>query len=311
MAPRFYRTRFRFTIRSRLQDGFGPMIRSMTAFAREGRDSPWGALVWELRSVNHRYLDVSLRLPEELRGLDPAVRERLSARLERGKVEATLKYQPKEATASLAVDTDAARALLRAAEEVHRLDAGLAPLAVVDVLRWPGVLKAPTLDAEALAQAALEALERAIAQLADMRAREGARIKEMIATRVRAVREGVDGLAPILPELTQQYRQRLTERVAELTQGADPARLEQEVVLFAQRADVAEEVDRLRAHCAEVERLLSRDQSVGRRLDFLMQELNREANTLGSKATDLRLTNTAVELKVLIEQMREQVQNIE
>ena len=287
------------------------MIRSMTAFAREGRDTPWGTLVWELRSVNQRYLDVSLRLPDELRGIDPAVRERLAAALSRGKVEATLKYQPKEIVAALALDADAARALLRAADDVRSLKPELAPLGVVDVLRWPGVLKSATIDAEALTQAALEALDRAAAQLTDMRAREGARIKDMIGSRLHEVRKHVDALAPILPELTQQFRQRLTERVAEAKQSVDPARLEQEVVLFAQRADVAEEVDRLRAHCAEVERLLTRDQPVGRRLDFLMQELNREANTLGSKATDLRLTNTAVELKVLIEQMREQVQNVE
>jgi len=287
------------------------MIRSMTAFAREGRDTPWGTLVWELRSVNQRYLDVSLRLPDELRGLDPLVRERLAAALSRGKVEATLKYQPKEIVAALALDADAARALLRAADDVRSLKPDLAPLGVVDVLRWPGVLKSATVDAEALMHAALEALDRATAQLADMRAREGARIKDMIAGRLREVRNHVDALGPILPELTQLFRQRLTERVAEAKQSVDPARLEQEVVLFAQRADVAEEVDRLRAHCAEVERLLTRDQPVGRRLDFLMQELNREANTLGSKASDLRLTNTAVELKVLIEQMREQVQNVE
>lgn len=287
------------------------MIRSMTAFAREGRDTPWGTLVWELRSVNQRYLDVSLRLPEELRGLDPAVRERLAAALSRGKVEATLKYQPKETTTGLALDTDAARALLRAADAVRRLTPELAPLAVVDVLRWPGVLANATADSEALAKAALEALDRAAAQLGEMRAREGARIKDMIGSRVREVQNHIEALVPILPELTQHFRQRLTERLAEVKQSVDTARLEQEVVLFAQRADVAEEIDRLRAHCAEVERLLKQDQPVGRRLDFLMQELNREANTLGSKASDLRLTNTAVELKVLIEQMREQVQNIE
>ncbi|MFP5350483.1 MAG: YicC/YloC family endoribonuclease [Gammaproteobacteria bacterium] len=287
------------------------MIRSMTAFAREGRDTPWGLLVWELRSVNSRYLDLSLRLPDELRGLDPAVRERIAAMLSRGKVEATLKYQPKETTVGLAVDHDAARALLHAADDVYSLKSDLSPLGVVDVLRWPGVLKGATVDAEALARAALEALDRAAAQLTDMRAREGARIKEMIDGRVREVRALVDKVVPILPELTQGFRQRLIDRLAEVKQSVDAARLEQEVVLFAQRADVAEEIDRLRAHCAEVERLLTRDQPVGRRLDFLMQELNREANTLGSKANDLRVTNTAVELKVLIEQMREQVQNVE
>lgn len=287
------------------------MIRSMTAFAREGRDTPWGTLTWELRSVNHRYLDIGLRLPEELRGLEPAVRERLAARLERGKVDATLKYQPKELTAALALDTEAARTLLRAGDEVRTLNPSLAPLSVADVLRWPGVLKTTTADADALTQAALAALDGTIAQLTEARAREGKRLAQLIADRLRTVRERVEAVAAILPELTTLFRARLAERLAELKQNVDAARLEQEIVLYAQRADVTEEIDRLRTHCTEVERLIGRDQPVGRRLDFLMQELNREANTLGSKATDMRLTTTAVDLKVLIEQMREQVQNIE
>lgn len=287
------------------------MIRSMTAFAREGRDTPWGALTWELRSVNHRYLDIGLRLPEELRALEPAVRERLAARLERGKVDATLKYQPKDLTAALALDTEAARTLLRVGDEVRALNPALAPLSVADVLRWPGVLKTATADADALAQAALAALDATVAQLSEARAREGKRLSQLIADRLRTVRERVEAVAAILPELATMFRARLAERLAELKQNVDAARLEQEIVLYAQRADVTEEIDRLRTHCIEVERLLGRDQPVGRRLDFLMQELNREANTLGSKATDMRLTTTAVDLKVLIEQMREQVQNIE
>lgn len=283
----------------------------MTAFAREGRDTPWGALVWELKSVNHRYLDLSLRLPDELRALEPSVRERVHGRLERGKVDAGLRWQPLEAATGLAVDLTAARQLIQTASQVNALAPDLAPLRTIDVLRWPGVFKAPAVDVDRLSQAALASLATALEQLVATRAREGARLQEAIAQRLRAMRELLAGVTPLLPELTQNFRARLAERLAELTERLDPARLEQEIALHAQRADVTEELDRLGAHTAEVERLLGRTEPVGRRLDFLMQELNREANTLGSKATDLRLTGAAVELKVLIEQMREQVQNIE
>ena len=287
------------------------MTHSMTAFARAGADSPFGALVWELRSVNHRYLDVSVRLPDELRAIESAVREAIGARLERGKVDATLKFQPKDTVAGVAINGAAARTLLAAADQVKALAPGLAPLSVDDVLRWPGVLKVPGLDNESLGRAALELLSQALADLVATRVREGARLRAALDERLRAMRGILDQLATLLPEVARDHRTRLEARLGEVRAQLDPARLEQELVLFATRADVAEEVDRLQAHVLEVARVLGGKGQVGRRLDFLMQELNREVNTLASKSVDLRLTNIAVEMKVLIEQMREQVQNVE
>jgi uncharacterized protein (TIGR00255 family) len=286
------------------------MTLSMTAFARRAGDTPAGALAWELRSVNHRYLDVSLRLPEELRAIETAAREAIARRLERGKLDATLRYQPREVVPA-ALDTAAVHQLLEAAQQVQALAPAAAPLAVADVLRWPGVLRAPALDAEALAAAALELLGGALDELVAARAREGARLRALVEERLRAIAALLARLAQLLPEVAREYRARLEARLGEVRAQLDPTRLEQELVLYATRADVSEEVDRLNAHVAEVTRVLEGQGAVGRRLDFLMQELNREANTLASKSVDLRLTNIAVELKVLIEQMREQVQNIE
>jgi uncharacterized protein (TIGR00255 family) len=287
------------------------MTLSMTAFARRGADSPVGTLVWELRSVNHRYLETSTRLPDELRAIEGAVRDAIGARLERGKVDATLKFQPNQSVTGLALDGEQARTLLKAGEDVRALSQDLAPLAIADVLQWPGVLKLPGLDAEALARQALELLGQALGDMVATRQREGARLRELIEERLRAIRDILDRLAVLLPEVARDHRTRLEARLGEIRAQLDPARLEQELVVYATRADVTEEVDRLRAHVAEVARVLGGTGQVGRRLDFLMQELNREANTLASKSVDLRLTNYAIELKVLIEQMREQVQNIE
>jgi uncharacterized protein (TIGR00255 family) len=287
------------------------MTRSMTAFARQGADTPAGALVWELRSVNHRYLDVSLRLPEELRAIETAVRERIASRLERGKVEANLKLQAAEQAPALRLDTEAVRVLLASAGEVTALASGLAPLSVADVLRWPGVLRAPTADFESAAQAALAALNAALDEFVATREREGARLRHLLEERLAAMRVIVGNVSGILPDVMRDYRARIEARLGEVRAQLDPARLEQEMVLYANRADVTEEMDRLQTHIGEVERVLAGGGQVGRRLDFLMQELNRETNTLASKSVDIRLTNAAVELKVLIEQMREQVQNIE
>jgi uncharacterized protein (TIGR00255 family) len=287
------------------------MTLSMTAFARRGADTVAGSLVWELRSVNHRYLDIAVRLPEDLRAIEGAAREAIGARLERGKVDATLKFQPVETLTGATVDDAAARQLLSAAHDVERLAPGLRPLSISDVLRWPGVLKAAGVDSDQLARAALDLLNVALDDMRETRAREGARLRELIEERLRAVRDIVSGISTWLPDVTKDYRVRLESRLAEIRGQLDPARLEQEMVLYATRADVTEEVDRLQTHVTEVGRVLSGKGQVGRRLDFLMQELNREANTLASKSVDIRLTNAAVELKVLIEQMREQVQNIE
>lgn len=288
------------------------MTASMTAFARRETVTPWGALTWELRSVNHRYLEMALRLPEELRGLEPRVRELLNARLVRGKVDGTLRFQPGEAAAgAIEMNEEQVQRLLAAADRLRAAAADTAPLRAIDVLRWPGVLKAQPLDVDSLGAAALEALSAAIEDLVKTRSREGARMQEFMLQRLQAMEQLVVQAKELLPEATRLFRERLETRLKDIKQQLDPARLEQEMVLFAQKSDVTEEIDRLTAHFAEIRRVFAQAGPVGRRLDFLMQELNREANTLSSKSTDTRLTNVAVELKVLIEQLREQVQNIE
>ncbi len=284
----------------------------MTAFARHETGVPWGVLTWELRSVNHRYLDIALRLPEELRALEPRARELINARLARGKVDGTLRYQPNEAVAgAIEMNAEQVQRLLAAADHLRSLAPDVAPLRAVDILRWPGVIKAAALDVESLGAAALEALSATLAELAATRHREGARLQEFMLARLQSMEEMAGKAKALSPEATRLFRERLEARLKEVRQQLDPARLEQEIVLFAQRADVTEEIDRLTAHFAEIRRVFAQPGPAGRRLDFLMQELNREANTLSSKSTDTRLTTVAVELKVLIEQMREQVQNIE
>jgi len=272
------------------------MTLSMTAFARREASPAAGPLAWELRSVNSRYLEVAMRLPEELRGIEMRAREMIAARLGRGKVEAGLRIQAVvPAAAPVEIDEDVLGQLLDAAADVQRRNAAVEPLRAIDCLRWPGVIRVTeTLD-----------------ELVAMRAREGERLAALIRERLDSMRAIVSDVRVLVPETINAYRDRLKARLAEVREELDANRLEQEIVLFATRSDVAEELDRLAAHVDEVSRALDRGGQVGRRLDFLMQELNREANTLGSKAVDIRMTNAAVELKVLIEQMREQVQNIE
>jgi len=285
---------------------------SMTAFARHESGSAWGTLTWELRSVNHRYLDIALRLPEELRALEPRVRELIGSRLSRGKLDGTLRFQPGEAAAgTLEMNAEQVQRLLAAADQLRSQTPDIASLRAIDVLRWPGVIMSPPLDVESLGAAALEALTATLAELVGTREREGARLQEFMLARLQSMEELAVKAKQLFPEAARLYRERLEARLQEVKQQLDPARLEQEIVLFAQKADVTEEIERLTAHFAEIRRVFAQPGPVGRRLDFLMQELNREANTLSSKSTDTRLTNVAVELKVLIEQMREQVQNIE
>ncbi len=288
------------------------MILSMTAFARRESSLPAGLLAWELRTVNSRYLEVAMRLPEEMRGIEMPARERIAARLGRGKVEAGLRVQVSgEDGAPLELDETALRQLFDAATAVQHLAGGAEPLRAIDFLRWPGVVRAASPDMEGLSSAALALLEEALAELVAMRAREGERLAGLIRQRLEAMRAIVSQVRALVPETVTAYRERLKSRLSEVRQELDANRLEQEMVLFATRSDVAEELDRLATHIDEVSGALDRGGQVGRRLDFLMQEFNREANTLGSKAVDIRMTNAAVELKVLIEQMREQVQNIE
>ena len=287
------------------------MVHSMTAFARVESAGPWGTLSWELRSVNHRYLEPHLRLPEAFRDLEGGVREALRQALARGKVECTLRLAEESAGQSLQVDRERAAQVVAAAETVAALIAAPAPLNPLEVLAWPGVLVADAADPQALNAAALALFERALAELKNGRQREGAALAALLEERLTAILAEVDNLRELIPQMLAAQRQKIETRFAEFRAELDPQRLEQEMVLLAQKSDVAEELDRLSTHVREVRRVLKAGGAAGRRLDFLMQELNREANTLGSKAFDPRSTQAAVNLKVLIEQMREQVQNIE
>jgi len=288
------------------------MIRSMTAFAQKEQQSAWGMITWELRSVNHRYLETVIRLPEVLRFLEPAVRERIGHYLSRGKVECSLKFQSAAgALAEITLNRPLVERLLTVAAELEQLMGPGTGLRPVDVLHWPGVVSEAEPDLEEVKMAVLAGLDEALVELVATREREGNRTAEMIRQRCQVSSEQVQQVRARRPEVVAKLRERLFTRLAELPVEADPGRLEQEMAIIAQRLDVEEELDRLDAHLSEIGQVLQRTEPVGRRLDFLMQELNREANTLSSKSSDTETTRAAVELKVLIEQMREQVQNIE
>ena len=287
------------------------MIHSMTAFARAEQAGANGTLSWELRSVNHRYLEPHLRLPEAFRDLEGAVREALRNGLSRGKVECTLRFAEDSAGQPLQVDRERAAQLVAAAESVASLIKHPAPLNPLEVLSWPGVLVADAADPQALNKAALALFKQALDELKQSRSREGIELAKLLTERLDSIDGEVAALRELAPQMLAIQRQKILDRSAELQVELDPQRLEQELVILAQKSDVAEELDRLSTHVSEVRRVLKSGGAAGRRLDFLMQELNREANTLGSKAFDTRSTQAAVNLKVLIEQMREQVQNIE
>ena len=288
------------------------MLRSMTAFARREQPSAWGAIIWELRSVNHRYLETTLRLPEALRGLETAARERIGAALSRGKVEGTLKLQAAgAAAAAITLNFPLVERLLDVAAELeHQMGPGTG-LRLIDVLRWPGVVNEPEPDLDEISAIILGALDAALTELIATREREGQRTAELLLQRCEAMRIQVGQARARRPEVLARWRDKLLSRLADLPVEADPGRLEQELALIAQRLDVDEELDRLDTHLSEIQAVFQRPEPVGRRLDFLMQELNREANTLSAKSADAETTRAAVELKVLIEQMREQIQNIE
>ena len=288
------------------------MIRSMTAFARQQGHGEYGELTWEVRSVNHRYLETTVRLPEELRAIEPVVRERVTSRLGRGKVECNLRLKTAAGSgAEMRINERLVDQLLAAADKMaHRLHSSHHP-SIMDLLRWPGVMEVAEQDFTPVQEAAMVLLEQTLDTLVESRRREGARLAELIAQRVRGMREQVEIACTRMPVVIDAVRERLRARLAEVAENLDQERLEQEMALLAQRLDVDEEMDRLRTHLDEVSRVLEQDEPVGRRLDFLMQELNREANTLGSKSADSDTTAVSVEMKVLIEQMREQVQNIE
>jgi uncharacterized protein (TIGR00255 family) len=289
------------------------MIRSMTGFARRERQGPWGTLACELRSVNHRYMELSLKLPEELRGAETEIRQALAATLRRGKVDAGIYLRGTPATAAvLELNQPLIEQLVaRAAEVATIAGAAAAPVDPLDVLRWPGVIRETERDVTPIVAAVAELLRETAADLGDARAREGARMRDLLIHRCEALRELVAMVRTRLPEVGARIRSRVQERVAQLGTPVDAERLAQEVVLLAHKMDVEEELDRLGSHIAETLLVLDSQEPAGRRLDFLMQEFNREANTLSSKSQDAETTRAAVDMKVLIEQMREQVQNVE
>lgn len=288
------------------------MVYSMTAFSRCELSQDQGNLAWELRSVNHRYLEASLRLPEAFRELEGPLRERLRKELGRGKVECTLRFNPASAAQpSLQVNQPLVAQLVEVTGQIARQLTNPAPVSPLEILAWPGVLGGAEADQSGLVAQATELFEQALAELKAQRGREGSELKALIEERLDAIDERVGVLRQMMPELLSAHRQKLIDRFAEARLELDGTRVEQELVLLAQKIDVAEELDRLATHVNETRRVLNDRGAIGRRLDFLMQEFNREANTLGSKAIDSRSTQAAVDLKVYIEQMREQVQNIE
>ena len=288
------------------------MIRSMTGFARTETATPQGQLLWEIRSVNHRHLEVLLKVPDFCRGVEADLRQLATARLGRGRVEASLSLRAGEARSPAGkLNLPRVRQLAAHLDAISDELGTASPVTPVDILRWPGVLEQDEQDPAALLPAVTGNFEAALAELQAARAREGARIDEMLQRRLTEIEAHVADVVARLPAVLARIRERMAERVAALATPVDPERLEQEIVLLAQKLDVSEELDRLRAHLAEFRDNLQSDAPVGRRLDFLVQELNREANTLASKSADAETTRRAVDIKVLIEQIREQVQNVE
>lgn len=286
-------------------------MHSMTAFARTDLQTDTGSFSWEIRSVNSRYLELHFRLPETLRSVEAQIRETLRKQLHRGKVECSLKFTPNHQAQSMSVNEELVAQLNSAADHVHSIIGPGNALDALEILKWPGVLEQPSLDSKVIEQDALTAFQSALDQLIKMRQREGAALEQFIAQRMTGISEQVAKVKAVLPDILTAQRETLLNKLAELKLQVEPDRFEQEMVMILNKADVDEELDRLDAHLAEVARILKQKGSVGRRLDFMMQELNREANTLSSKSISHLTTQIAVELKVLIEQMREQVQNIE
>ena len=288
------------------------MLHSMTGFARQSAESSIGTLSWELRAVNHRYLDLQFRLPDELRPKEHAFRQQVSDLLKRGKVDCALHFRRAvDQKDELQLNTDYAKLIgTRLAELAHVLPA-TTPINPIEILRWPGVVAETEFDAEPLFAEAMKLLETTLEAMNAMRASEGERIHTMLESRCNDISSIAADVRKRLPEVLEAAHAKQRERIEKLDVDADPARLEVELALIAQKLDVDEEVDRLDSHVAEIRQALAKQEPVGRRLDFLMQELNREANTLGSKSADSETTKAAVELKVLIEQMREQIQNVE
>ncbi len=288
------------------------MIRSMTGYARSEAQGPWGRLAWELRSVNHRYLELQFRMPEEFRGLENELRTRAQARIGRGKVEASLRYQTEAGTSPvIEIDAERLEAVLSAAQTISkRADVPLNADAL-RLLAWPGVVRQQGMDFTPMIAAAQQLFDQALVDFSAARGREGERLLAYLEERAEALKALAARVRDRAPQVRSAWLDRLQAKLRELAVEIEPARLAQEAAISAQRLDVDEELSRLLSHLVELGEALRRDESVGRRLDFLMQELNREANTLSSKSQDAEMTRCAIEMKVIIEQMREQVQNIE
>ena len=287
------------------------MIRSMTGFARRERQFPWGLLAWELKTVNHRFLEMGCGLPEEFRAAEAEFRQAIAGSVRRGKVECSLHFRPALAAGALEVDTELLSSLIQRAQAIASQTGSAARIDVLDVLRWPGVIRDGSRDPAPMIAAAHALLAEALAELARFRDSEGGRLRDALEQRCAGLIEFAARATDRLPEVRARMRAKLLERIAQLVSDVDQNRLEQELAILAQRMDVDEEIDRLRGHVTEVRKTFGGQEPAGRRLDFLMQELNREANTLSSKSQDIETTRAAVDMKVLIEQMREQVQNIE
>ena len=287
------------------------MTQSMTAFARQQADYDWGTLVWEIRSVNHRYLEAGIRLPDSLRAFEGQCRDLLRATLSRGKVDAQLKFTPNLTTSMISLNQDLLGQINAASTNISELMPALHQPTTLDVLRWPGLVQESKQDTEEIQPALLSLFKNCLESLQEQRQNEGSQLKGLIAQRLESIAAIVVDIKNAMPEILRNQQNKLRETLAELAAELDPVRLEQEMVILAQKADISEETDRLQAHVQEVQNILDQSGAVGRKLDFLMQELNREANTICSKAVVIETTLNAVELKVLIEQMREQIQNIE
>jgi uncharacterized protein (TIGR00255 family) len=287
------------------------MITSMTAFSRLESSNELGDLSWELRSVNHRYLDVGVRLPEQLRFLEPAIRNKISEKLSRGKVEAILNFNAtRTASNQLSINHDQVRQLLKICNEINNFDVAV-PLTCNDILKWPGVVETIQIDLKLLEKPILNLLEKGLDQLIEMRSREGTALATQILQKLEHFAQQFKEMQEKMPIIIKSVRDKLKERIAELQIDLDMSRFEHELILLVHKYDVTEEIDRIQTHLNEVRRIITQGGVIGRKLDFFMQELNREANTLGSKAIDKELTNYVVEFKVLIEQIREQSQNLE
>lgn len=288
------------------------MLHSMTGFARQIEETPLGTLTCEIRAVNHRYLDLQFRMPEELRAKETDLRQQIGKSLNRGKVDCSLYLRRSSGGSnSLPLNRELLATLAARTTELKELMPDIHAANPLDVLRWPGVVEEQPLDVEPLFEHACRIVDNTLRELSIMRASEGERIAEMLESRCADVLGIAASVRERMPEVLERVREKQRERIARLDVEADPARLETELALIAQKLDVDEELDRLESHISEIRQNLVSDEAVGRRLDFLMQELNREANTLGSKSGDTQTTRAAVELKVLIEQMREQIQNVE